>query len=343
MNKFIWRSVVCLIALLSASTEPRIAVASEPAGAEQPEMRARIVLLGTSAGPVPRSDRSQPATALVVDGKTYLIDAGDNVSQQLVRAHLLAPNLNAIFLTHLHFDHTLGLGPLMAFTWTGPRTQPIPVYGPPGTAELVRRNGEALAIGVEIFKPQLPPRPPLSELFPVREGDLTEPRQIYADDVVRISAVANSHYETAHLPSRDYGLDRSLSYRFETSAGTIVFTGDTGPSQAVEALARGCDILVSEVVDQPSITAALAAQYGSADDPRLASLRLHMEAEHLTPTEVGKLAQRAKTKKLVLTHFAVGPGADIAQLIRQIRQEFPEGEIVAGADLMEIPLHQRKY
>lgn len=140
-----------------------------------------------------------------------------------------------------------------------------------------------------------------------------------------------------HFPARNYGVDRSLSYRFDTPNGSIVFTGDTGPSPAVEALAEGCDILVSEIVHLPSITSSLAKVYGSADDPRIAALRLHMEAEHLTPTEVGKLAQKAKAKKLVITHF-VGAQADPDDIIKEIRRYYPKGDIVVGKDLMEIPL-----
>lgn len=331
------RAFACALGLcmspVALSAAPAPDAAPAPAAAQ-----ARIVLLGTSAGPVPRAGRSQPATALVAGGKTYLIDAGENVSQQLARAGLAGTELDAIFLTHLHFDHMLGLGPLMAFSWMSAQDRTFPIYGPPGTQELVRRDQQALAIGVDIFTPQMPPRPTLEALFPVHEVARLEPTTVYSDSVVKVTSVANSHYATAGLPPRSYGKDQSLSYRFNVAGKSIVITGDTGPSPAVEALASDCDILVSEIVDLPSITAELARVYGSEDDPRIAALRLHMEAEHLTPAEVGKLAQKARTKKLVITHFAMGRSADLADIEQQIRQHYPVGEIVMGQDLMAIPL-----
>lgn len=330
-------SVACALALW-LSSGASIAAPASGAALATADARPSIVLLGTSAGPIARADRSQPATALVIGGKTYLIDAGDNVSQQLARAGLSGKAPEAIFITHLHFDHMLGLGPLMAFTWMSANERAIAIYGPPGTGELVRRDQHALAIGIDIFKPQLPPRPSLAALFPVRELPLAGAATVYIDSLVKVTAVANSHYATAALPPRSYGVDQSLSYRFEVDGTSIVLTGDTGPSADVEALAQGCDVLVSEIVDLPSISTALAKVYGSADDPRIAALRLHMEAEHLTPAEVGKLAQKSQAKKLVVTHFAMGPDADLESIVKQIRQYYPVGEIVLGHDLMAIPI-----
>lgn len=329
--------MACALGLCISLTASFAARAAEPvlAKAAAPP---RIVLLGTSAGPVARPGRSQPATALVVGDKTYLVDAGDNVSQQLTRVGLSGTDLDAIFITHLHFDHILGLGPLMAFSWMSAQDRTFPIYGPPGTQELVRRDQQALAIGVDIFKTQMPPRPALATLFPVHEVALLQPTTVYSDSLVKVTSVANSHYATAGLPPRSYGKDLSLSYRFEVAGKSIVITGDTGPSPAVEAFASDCDILVSEIVDLPSITAEMAKIYGSADDPRIAALRLHMEAEHLTPQEVGQLAQKARARKLVVTHFATGRGADLSHIEQQIRQYYPVGEIVMGQDLMEIPL-----
>jgi ribonuclease BN (tRNA processing enzyme) len=324
--------------VLFISVNPSLVVRAAEATLARTDAKPRIVLLGTSAGPVARAGRSQPATALVIGDKTYLVDAGDNVSQQLTRAGLSGTDLEAIFITHLHFDHILGLGPLMAFSWMSAQDRTFPIYGPPGTQELVRRDQRALAIGVDIFKPQMPPRLALTTLFPVHEVPLSQPSMVYSDSVVKVMSVANSHYATAGLPPRFYGRDQSLSYRFEVAGKSIVMTGDTGPSPAVEALASDCDILVSEIVDLPSITAEMARVYGSADDPRIAGLRLHMEAEHLTPEEVGKLAQKARAKKLVVTHFAIGRGSNLSHIEQQIRQYYPAGEIVMGQDLMEIPL-----
>lgn len=324
--------------MLCAGIFPATAAAAPQPVAAQAENRPRLILLGTAAGPVPRAERSQPASLLAVGGKTYLIDAGDGVSRQFARARISPARLDAIFVSHLHFDHILGLGPVMAFSWIEGRTAPLPLWGPPGLDETVRRNADALETGANIFKPQLPPRPPLPDLFAAHEISLPGPVAFYDDGVVKVTATANSHYAHAHLPDRAYGADRSYSYRFDTPAGAIVFTGDTGPSAAVEALARDCNILVAEVVDLPSVMAAIAAPFGGRLPTAMDAMRIHMEAEHLTPAELGKLAQRAKARKLIVTHFAMGPTGDLDAIRREIRRHYTNGDIVMGMDMMEIPL-----
>ena len=70
---------------------------------------------------------------------------------------------------------------------------------------------------------------------------------VYQDANIKVTAVENTHFHH-HPGSPAYGRHKSYSYRFETPDRVIVFTGDTGPSDAVTALAKDADILVSEVV-----------------------------------------------------------------------------------------------
>ena len=159
------------------------------------------------------------------------------------------------------------------------------------------------------------------------------PVEVYLDAAIRVTAVANSHYSTMHLPRRAYGDDRSYSYRVEAGGRSFVFTGDTGPSAAVEALARGADVLVSEVIDIPAIMESLRKR-GAATSVDQSPLIAHMVKEHLTPEEVGRLATRAGVRKIVLTHFAEPPGVegDAEAIAAAVRKAFA-GEVVAGKDL----------
>jgi ribonuclease BN (tRNA processing enzyme) len=63
---------------------------------------------------------------------------------------------------------------------------------------------------------------------------------------VKVTAAENSHF---HFPpeSAAYGKHQSYSYRFEAPARVVVFTGDTGPSDAVINLAKNADVLVTEI------------------------------------------------------------------------------------------------
>jgi ribonuclease BN (tRNA processing enzyme) len=68
---------------------------------------------------------------------------------------------------------------------------------------------------------------------------------VYNDDKIQLTATENTHYVLMPADSRQQM--KSYSYRIETPHGSIVFTGDTGPSEA--RLAKGADLLVTEVED----------------------------------------------------------------------------------------------
>ncbi len=293
-----------------------------------------VTLLGTAGGPPPHLNRSQPATLFEVDNRSYLIDAGENAAQQLVRAGVAPSRLGVAFITHLHWDHTLGLDYLMATGWMTGRAAPLQIWGPPGIADLVDRTSAAVQVGEDIFRVQSPTRPALRSLYPAKQVDLTGPTEIYRDDKVRVTATPNSHFAVLHGPQRSYGEDKSYSYRFDTAYGSVVFTGDTGPSEALTTLAAGADILVTEICDFDSIRAALERSQGPGES--LDALMTHMRQQHLSPEEVGKLASKAKVKKVVLTHYVIGANFDPQAFAAQVRKFYPNGEIVVGQDLTKV-------
>lgn len=296
---------------------------------------ARVTLLGTAGGPPPHVDRGQPGTLLEVGGKRILIDAGENVGQQLMRAGTSPAAVDMTLLTHLHWDHTLGLDYLMASGWMMGRAKPMPIWGPPGTRKLVEATLASVGIGEDIFRPQSPGRPPLASLYPVREFDVSTPQVLMEQDGIRISAVANTHFGQIHSAPHDYGADKSYAYRIDTPHGDVVFTGDTGPSQPLTRFTHGADLLVSEVVDLDSIRAGLVA--AGTTGAALDTLMAHMEFQHLTPEKLGRMAQEAGVKVLVLTHFVTGRGFDPASLLAPLSASF-KGKIISGTDLMSIPL-----
>src|SRR5262245_29369675 len=106
-----------------------------PARAEAQSLR--LVLLGTGS-PEPTVDRFGPATLVEAGGQHLLFDAGRGVSQRLWQIPLRLGEINDVFLTHLHSDHTVGLADLWLTGWLqsrfGQRAMPLRVWGPPGTA-----------------------------------------------------------------------------------------------------------------------------------------------------------------------------------------------------------------
>jgi ribonuclease BN (tRNA processing enzyme) len=124
---------------------------------------------------------------------------------------------------------------------------------------------------------------------------------------------------------------KSYAYRIETPHGAIVFTGDTGPSDAVVRLAKGADVLVSEVSDFATIGAfvdRLAKQNHWAPERRNQFME-HMTKEHLDIKDVGQMAAAAQVKSVLLYHW---DPADPASYVAGVAKYF-SGPVFGSADL----------
>jgi ribonuclease BN (tRNA processing enzyme) len=316
-----------IAALLSLA----IAAFAGRATAAAPE-RAVWVTLGTGGGPVIRPRRSEPANALVLGKSIYLFDVGNGVLRQLAAAHLDLRDVRAIFISHQHIDHNADIGVVLIERWFYNDYRPIPVIGAPGTVSLVRHVIEGYhATELAPMTEGGPAKPPI--LSTVRAQDIPRrtpaPLLVYRDGNIRVFAITNAHY---HFPpgSLDARFSRSYSFRIETAHRIIVYTGDTGPSQHVMRLAKGADLLVSEVIDLGHMMSIL--QTGRFPAAVLAAKIAHMREDHLTPVEVGKLAAGAGVKEVVLTHLVPGEGGQLSGYTAGISRYF-KGPVHVASDL----------
>jgi ribonuclease BN (tRNA processing enzyme) len=280
-----------------------------------------FITLGTLGGPVASATRSQPANLLVRGDNAYLIDAGDGAVEQLVKAGYRLNQVKAVFLSHLHIDHTGGLAAVMGLRYQNNPPGQLAIYGPPGTKELVAGIIASLHPFMEAGY-GLPgtKRADPAGMFTVTEID--NGSKVTLGDLV-VTAAQNTHYSFVAGSEEDRRF-RSLALRFDMPGRSIAYTGDTGPSASVERLALGVDILFSEMID---VEATLANERRNNPERSQAArdeLKLHLVTQHLTPDEVGKLAARAKVKRLVITHYVAGGTgeAEKAQYLATIRKQY---------------------
>ncbi|GIW51727.1 MAG: ribonuclease Z [Gemmatimonadales bacterium] len=271
-----------------------------------PAQQTRLILLGTGT-PNADPDRSGPALAVVVDSSVYLVDAGPGVVRRAVAAGLDVKRLNRVFLTHLHSDHTVGLPDLLLTPWVLERADPLEVFGPEGTGEMMRHIELAYREDVRRRIEGLQPQNQTGWRAVVRE---ISPGLAYRDEKVEVTAFLVEH--------EDWPL--AFGYRFDTKDRSIVVSGDARPSESVVQACRGCDILVHEVYS------------AEAFRRREPEWQRYHAAAHTSAVELAALARRAQPKLLVLTHLLLW-GQTPAGLLEEIRQAGYDGPVVVGSDL----------
>jgi len=291
-----------------------------------------VITLGTAGGPLPRAQRAQAANLLVVNGTPYLIDAGDGAVRRIVRAGYDFRQVDKIFITHAHSDHTNGLATLLNAQWEYAKREPTEVYGG-GVEALVKGTIAFLTPNAEVRWTE-GKRVRMEEVF---RGHDVAPGVIFQDANVRVTAVENTHF---NFPpdSPAHGKYRSYSYRFDTPGRAVVFTGDTGPSEALTQLTKGADVLVTEVnvteevIDLQKRNGSWQAK--SADEQK-AWIR-HMNEEHVTPEQVGRMASAAGVKTVVLTHFTptVNRNDDYQRFVEATKKVY-SGQVLLAKDLMQ--------
>ena len=290
-----------------------------------------FITLGTMAGPYPDPERSQPANALILGDDVYLIDAGDGAAGRLVTAGYSMHSLRAIFISHLHFDHIGGLPAILGLRFQTTAPERVTIYGPPGTRQAV--DGiyafmqPFIDTGIATTGGAAQPADRDTEVVEIRDGEILE------FDGLTVTAVDNTHLG---IPGVEYDRDRyqSLSFRFDLPDRSIVYTGDTGPSGAVEELARGADVLVAEMMDMEWAIENVRRQNPSIPQPVFERVSNHLRTHHLTPLQVGEMATRVGVGKVVVTHFS--PGFTDPDVVsgyeRQVRAAY-DGDVVIANDL----------
>lgn len=152
-----------------------------------------------------------------------------------------------------------------------------------------------------------------------------EPWKIYEDDRVKVTATLVDHFPV--VPA--------FGFRIDSDQGSVVFSGDTAPSDNLVRLAKGADVLVHEVIAEQWVQSLYPKPWS---DNNIAQMN-HLMTAHTLPEDCGKLAERAGVKTLVLSHIVPGNAPD--EWLKPAQKHF-SGKLVIGRDLMEIGIGRRR-
>src|SRR3954471_2064017 len=290
-----------------------------------------------TAGSVPTPKRGLPALLLRAGGERLLFDCGEGTQLQLLRSIGL-PDVDAIFISHLHLDHWLGLPGMIKTFDMRDRDRPLDLYGPPGLTALFN----------QVLRPVIG-----RTKYPLDVIELEHHEEVRWDDFV-IASFPVSHRVEAYgyafiehdRPGRfDLAAARALGVtegpdfgrlqRGETVNGVkpeqvvgedrpgrrIVYSGDTAPVQTVEVYAHGADVLVHEAT--------------FCEDERARA----RETGHSTARQAAQIARDADVTLLALMHLST------RYFPREVRDEaratFANTVVPRDFDAIEVPFPER--
>jgi ribonuclease BN (tRNA processing enzyme) len=319
------RDTLILIRILGAAIVCSVILPASLAAQQQaspgPPSKTQVVLLGTG-NPFPDPDRSGPATAIVVNGRAYLVDFGPGVVRRAKAAMFdkgitaLEPtNLTIAFATHLHSDHTVGYPDLILTPWVMGRKVPLEVYGPKGIKAMTDHILEAWQADIEErVSTETWQSPHYRDNYKVNEHEVS-PGVVYKDANVTVTA-----FPTKHAFPETYG------YRFDTADRSVVISGDTTYSQTTIDACHGCDVLVHEATTLEFLAKRPDFQPYSAK-------------YHTNTTQLAELASKAKPRLLIIYHASIvlRPGlrpqaSSPEQLLKEVLSGY-SGEVVVARDL----------
>ncbi len=302
-------------------------------------MRVQIEFLGTGST-TPTPDRNHTSIQLAYGGDRLLFDCGEGTQRQMATAKLSVVKIRAIMLTHLHGDHILGLPGFLLTCRLRSREEPLYIYGPEGTKEMlenirgmikfnaypefnivVHEVSDGLVFETEDYS---------VSCFPV-DHDVPAVGYVFLEKD-RINIDEKALRALGLEPGPEYrALKKGESVEWDgktlkpekflsASKGLkIVYTGDCTPGQRVLEAAEGADLLIHESTFAQEIREN-AVKY-----------------KHSTAKDAGVMAREANVKQLVITHFSTRyKNEDLYKLLDEAKKEFEN--TVMASDFMVIEL-----
>lgn len=279
----------------------------------------RVTLLGTGS-PAPVMRRFGPGVLVQAGGKTLLIDCGRGTTQRLLQSGLRLGQVDALFLTHLHSDHVVGIPDLWLTGWLeasyAQRKGPFVVHGPAGTQEMMDGLARAYQwdIKARIADQNLSPASIAAQVSEFKEG------VIYDQGGVKVTAIEVDHGDL---------LKPAFGFRVDYAGRSVTVSGDTRFSENLIRHAAGTDLLIHQVA---------AVRDELLKNPAFKVILAH----HTQPEEAGTVFTRVKPKLAVYYHFVLLgtptiPPVTEKDVFEQTRKTY-SGPLLIGEDLMAFRL-----
>lgn len=302
----------------STAVLPGLRWSVQEAGRPASHARTRLILLGTAGGPRPHVRRGSPAQVIVANESAYVVDCGNGVARQLAAAGVPLRSIRSVFITHHHSDHNVDYGTLLLLAWAAGLSTPVDAWGPPPLEHITELffRMSATDIGMRMRDEGRPDPRPL-----VRAHELDTGGHVVQDPNLTVAATIVDHPPASP----------AFAYRFDAPDRSIVISGDTRPSDALIALARGADVLVHEALIPTAVDRLIS------NVPNASDLKRSILSHHTTAEDAGRVAQAARVGTLVLSHLipADDPSVSEEDWIAAARRHF-RGRVVLGRDLLEV-------
>jgi ribonuclease BN (tRNA processing enzyme) len=244
-----------------------------------------VALLGTKGGPAIRPGSTMPTSSLLVlGGCQIVVDCGLGVTKGLVDQGMELRDLNMIFITHLHSDHYLELGPLIHTAWTAGLKSNVDIWGPEGLEKYWNNFLVSMEADIDLrIKDE--GRPNLRELVRIQVID--------AGAVTEKPDLTVRAIRTIHPPLVD-----CFALSFETAEKRVVFSGDTAYMPALVEFAKDADLLIHEAMLESALP-ALVARVGNGSE----KLMEHLLRSHTGAADAARLATEAGVAQLAFHHL----------------------------------------
>lgn len=309
-----------------AAQTPAAKTAAERAQAALKDAKAtKLVLLGTGGGAGglgPGRTRKMTSHVMLSNGAAYVLDCGLGVIDQYALTGIPFRALRSIFITHHHADHNIEYGPRLVEGWINGMHLDVRAFGPPPLKQMTEDFMRAYKTTVDFWAEDFKMKP----LVAVDVKEVSAAGLVTQDDSVKVSAII-----VEHPPVKP-----ALGYRFDFKDRSIAFSGDTAPFEAVAKMAKGADVLVHEAMYVPALETYIRSEIAKGRPVKFEDVMAHMNADHTPVEDVGRIAQEAGVKTLVLSHLVPAVNSIPDDTWRSPAAKYFKGEIIVGKDLMVV-------